>query len=191
MISSFKPKTRYNVRLAMRKGVDVKADGSAKVLARLCADTARRQRISLPGEAYFSAIIRHLGEDAQIFIAYLDDVPLAGILVARFGPRAYYLFGGSSDIHREAMPTYITQFEAMKWARGRGCHEYDLWGLPLPNVKNHPYSNLRQFKEGFVSFYEQYPGTLQVVLQPSHALLFSLEASLRRIARHIPRLSSF
>jgi len=28
------------------------------------------------------------------------------------------------------MPAYIIQWEAMKWAKERGCRSYDLWGIP-------------------------------------------------------------
>ncbi|HRQ32721.1 MAG TPA: peptidoglycan bridge formation glycyltransferase FemA/FemB family protein, partial [Anaerolineales bacterium] len=52
------------------------------------------------------------------------------LFVARNGNRAYYLYGASTDEERNRMPTYLLQWEAMKWAKARGCEEYDLWGVP-------------------------------------------------------------
>jgi lipid II:glycine glycyltransferase (peptidoglycan interpeptide bridge formation enzyme) len=51
-------------------------------------------------------------------------------MVARSGDQAYYLYGASTDEERNRMPTYLLQWEAMKWAMARGCKEYDLWGVP-------------------------------------------------------------
>jgi lipid II:glycine glycyltransferase (peptidoglycan interpeptide bridge formation enzyme) len=46
------------------------------------------------------------------------------------GPRAWYFYGASNDEERNRMPTYLLQWEAMRWAKARGCEEYDLWGVP-------------------------------------------------------------
>jgi lipid II:glycine glycyltransferase (peptidoglycan interpeptide bridge formation enzyme) len=66
----------------------------------------------------------------EILVAEYEGRPLAALFVARNGKRAYYLYGASTDEERNRMPAYLLQWEAMKWARARGCEEYDLWGVP-------------------------------------------------------------
>jgi lipid II:glycine glycyltransferase (peptidoglycan interpeptide bridge formation enzyme) len=66
----------------------------------------------------------------ELLVAEYEGKPLAALFVARNGNRAYYLYGASTDTERNRMPTYLLQWEAMKWAKVRGCEEYDLWGVP-------------------------------------------------------------
>ena len=66
----------------------------------------------------------------EILVAEYEGKPLAALFVARNGNRAYYLYGASTNEERNRMPTYLLQWEAMKWAKARGCEEYDLWGVP-------------------------------------------------------------
>ena len=67
---------------------------------------------------------------AALLLAYHNDIPLAGLMVFRYGERAWYFYGASNNLERNRMPTYLLQFEAMKWAKKHGCTEYDLWGIP-------------------------------------------------------------
>jgi peptidoglycan pentaglycine glycine transferase (the first glycine) len=55
---------------------------------------------------------------------------LAALMVFAYGKRSWYFYGGSANIHRERMPNYLLQWEAMRWARTQGCTEYDFWGVP-------------------------------------------------------------
>ena len=63
-------------------------------------------------------------------LAELRGQPVAGLIVLAHGTTAYYLFGASSNVHREKMPTYLLQWEAIRWAKSCGCQDYDLWGIP-------------------------------------------------------------
>ncbi|HET6845499.1 MAG TPA: peptidoglycan bridge formation glycyltransferase FemA/FemB family protein, partial [Anaerolineales bacterium] len=66
----------------------------------------------------------------ELLLAEADGQPLAAMMVFARGHRAWYVYGGSSDLQREKMPNYLLQWEAKHWAKGRGCIEYDLWGVP-------------------------------------------------------------
>jgi lipid II:glycine glycyltransferase (peptidoglycan interpeptide bridge formation enzyme) len=66
----------------------------------------------------------------ELLLAEYEGKPLAALFVACHGDRAYYLYGASTDEERNRMPAYLLQWEAMKWAKARGCEEYDLWGVP-------------------------------------------------------------
>jgi lipid II:glycine glycyltransferase (peptidoglycan interpeptide bridge formation enzyme) len=72
----------------------------------------------------------HPKQMGELLLAEYEGKPLAALFVARNGNRAYYLYGASTDQERNRMPTYLLQWEAMKWAKARGCVEYDLWGVP-------------------------------------------------------------
>jgi lipid II:glycine glycyltransferase (peptidoglycan interpeptide bridge formation enzyme) len=65
-----------------------------------------------------------------LLLALKDQNPLAGLIAFRNGDRSWYLYGASSDLERELMPTYLLQWEAMRWAKKYGCKLYDLWGIP-------------------------------------------------------------
>jgi peptidoglycan pentaglycine glycine transferase (the first glycine) len=133
MMSAMKQKTRYNVRLAARKGMTVRA-GTADDLPgfyRLMQATGRRDRFGIHSLDYFRAVFELFVPDrAALLLAEVQGEPIAGLMAFAHGPTAYYLFGASSNAHREKMPTYLLQWEAMRWAKARDCLTYDLWGIP-------------------------------------------------------------
>jgi peptidoglycan pentaglycine glycine transferase (the first glycine) len=125
-------KTRYNVRLAARKGVFVRPWNDPQGFARMMQETAARDRFGAHVPAYYEKAHRlfHQAGACEILAAVYDDQPLAALMVFAWGKRAWYFYGASSSHHRNYMPTYLLQWEAMRWARKRGCTAYDLWGVP-------------------------------------------------------------
>jgi|SRR5579872_38801 len=181
LLASFKPKTRYNIRLALKRGVTVDADGDAAELVRQSAATEARQGIRLPGRDYYSRLLELLPW-ARVYVARHEGEPLAAILVARHSARAYYLFGGSSGRRRELMPMYAVQWEAMRRAAADGLAEYDLWGVPPPDEPDHPWQGLMQFKAGFNGELVEYCGPWELDLGAG-ARLLDLQEAARRTAR--------
>lgn len=181
LLASFKPKTRYNIRLALKRGVTVDAGVDAAELVRQSAATEARQGIRLPREGYYTRLLELLPW-ARVYVARHDGEPLAAILVARHSARAYYLFGGSSGRRRELMPMYAVQWEAMRQAAAEGLAEYDLWGVPPPEEPNHPWQGLLQFKAGFNGKLVEYCGPWELDLRPSARLIDLTEAA-RGLAR--------
>jgi peptidoglycan pentaglycine glycine transferase (the first glycine) len=68
--------------------------------------------------------------DGVLLLAEHEGDPLAGIMVLALGRMAWYPAGASANIKRNLMATYGLQWHAIQWARARGCHYYDLWGVP-------------------------------------------------------------
>jgi len=134
ILAAMKSKTRYNVRLAARKGVTVRAAGEADLPAfhTLMAATAARDRFGVHSPAYYEAAYRLFVPRgwARLLLAEVAGEPVAAVMAFALPPRAWYMYGASSNAHREKMPTYQLQWEAMRWARSLGCTEYDLWGVP-------------------------------------------------------------
>jgi peptidoglycan pentaglycine glycine transferase (the first glycine) len=126
--------TRYKCRLGTKKEVEVRA-GTASDLASfnaLMQTTGQRDSFGVHGPAYYEAAYRLFAEASQVamLIAAHKGQDLAAVMAFCCGPNAYYLYGASSNAERNRMPTYIVQWEAMRWAKAQGATRYDLWGVP-------------------------------------------------------------
>ena len=134
LLGRMKQKTRYNIRLAERKGVVVRPGDEADLPAfyRLMELTARRDQFGIHSRAYYETAHRLFipAGQGRLLLAEYEGQLLAGLVVFAFGATACYMYGASSDEQRSLMPTYLLQWEAMRWAREQGCRTYDLWGVP-------------------------------------------------------------
>lgn len=132
ILARMKQKTRYNIRLAEKKGVTVRAWDDLNAFHQMMLATGGRDGFGVHSMEYYKRAyeLMHSGEMGEILVAEYEGKPLAALFVARNGNRAYYLYGASTDEERNRMPTYLLQWEAMKWAKAHGCEEYDLWGVP-------------------------------------------------------------
>lgn len=134
LLARMKSKTRYNVRLAGRKGVTVRPGDEADLPAfyRLMAHTAERDGFGIHTRAYYETAHRLFvpGGQGCLLLAEYEGQLLAGLVAFACGDTAIYMYGASSDEERNRMPTYLLQWEAIRWARARGCRTYDLWGVP-------------------------------------------------------------
>jgi lipid II:glycine glycyltransferase (peptidoglycan interpeptide bridge formation enzyme) len=86
---------------------------------------------------------------ATAFLAEWQGQPLAGLVLFHFGPKAWYFYGMSSDVERDRMPTYLLQWEAIRWAKAHGCATYDFWGAPDEFTESDPLWGVYRFKDGF------------------------------------------
>jgi len=135
ILARMKPKTRYNTRLAEKKGVTVRAWNDIESFHKMMLVTGGRDGFGIHSLEYYQRAhgLLHPKGLGEILVAEYEGKPLAALFVARNGNRAYYLYGASTEEERNRMPTYLLQWEAMKWAKARGCEEYDLWGVPDEN----------------------------------------------------------
>ncbi|HKY54611.1 MAG TPA: peptidoglycan bridge formation glycyltransferase FemA/FemB family protein [Anaerolineales bacterium] len=132
ILARMKQKTRYNIRLAEKKGVTVRTWDDIESFHKMMLLTGERDKFGVHSREYYRRAYDLLQpkQMGELLVAEFEGKPLAAIFVARNGNRAYYLYGASTDEERNRMPTYLLQWEAMKWAKARGCEEYDLWGVP-------------------------------------------------------------
>lgn len=135
ILARMKQKTRYNVRLAQKKGVTVRRgdERDAELYYSLMHATAVRDGFSIHPAAYYRDFLRLFtggNGTGALFLAEAAGRPLAALIATAVGREAVYLYGASADDGRELMPTYLLQWEAMRWARAHGCDRYDLWGVP-------------------------------------------------------------
>jgi lipid II:glycine glycyltransferase (peptidoglycan interpeptide bridge formation enzyme) len=132
ILTRMKQKTRYNIRLARRKGVDVHPSEDIKTFHKMVQMTGHRDQFGVHTLAYYQQAYDrfHPQGMCELFIADYELEPLGGLMVFAYGHRAWYFYGASSDRHRKRMPNHLLQWEAMRWAKQRGCTEFDLWGVP-------------------------------------------------------------
>lgn len=153
ILSDMKQKTRYNVRLASRRGVTVRRGGvdDLELLYKMYAETAVRDGFVIRDQSYYrsawGSFIR--AGLAEPIIAEVENEPVAAVIPFAFGHKAWYLYGMSIDAHREKMPNYLLQWEAIQWAIERGCTQYDLWGAPDSFDEQDPLWGVYRFKDGF------------------------------------------
>lgn len=153
ILADMKQKTRYNVRLAARRGVTVRRGSVADIdlLYRMYAETSVRDGFVIREDSYYrsawGAFIR--AGIAEPIIAEVEDQPVAAVIPFALGHKAWYLYGMSIDAHREKMPNYLLQWQAIQWAIERGCTEYDLWGAPDSFNEDDPLWGVYRFKSGF------------------------------------------
>jgi peptidoglycan pentaglycine glycine transferase (the first glycine) len=132
VLGRMKQKTRYNIRLASKKGITVHPSQDIETFHRLMAVTGERDAFGVHAPEYYRRafdLFSRCGE-CVLLLAEYEGEPLAAIMVFARGGRAWYFYGASSNAHRERMPTYLLQWEGMRWAREQGCQLYDLWGVP-------------------------------------------------------------
>lgn len=197
ILAGMKPKTRYNIRLAERKGVTVWEGTEADLPAfhQLMAQTAARDRFGIHSPAYYEQAYRLfvLQGRARLLMAGVEGEPVAALMAFALGKRAWYFYGASGDTHREKMPTYRLQWEAIRWARSQGCTEYDLWGVPDEDEERLEAEFTRhqdglwgvyRFKRGFGG---QLVRTVGAWERPFHPLLHRLYALATAVQRRLPR----
>ena len=134
ILARMKQKWRYNIRLAGRKGVVVRRGDAEDVdrFIQLMQITGQRKDFGVHDSAYYRAFWRLFAPagHAELFVADYEGEMLAGIMVAQLADKAYYFYGASGNKGRNLMPSHLLQWEAMRWAKARGCTAYDLWGVP-------------------------------------------------------------
>jgi peptidoglycan pentaglycine glycine transferase (the first glycine) len=175
LLANMKQKTRYNVRLAGRRGVTIRegTQDDLGVLYQMYAETSIRDGFVIRDEGYYrsvwgtfmdleknqsfqvsedrergSALCLHNSPVAEPIIAEVDGQVVAGVFIFRFAGRAWYLYGMSRQQHREKMPSYLLQWEAIRRARAAGCMRYDLWGAPDVFDESDSMWGVYRFKEG-------------------------------------------
>lgn len=190
ILSAMKPKWRYNIRLAEKKGVTVTQQDEAglETFYELYKTTARRDKIAIHGLEYYRTLFQHSREyrdgnqDIRLYVAEHEGDALAAIIVLFRGEEATYLYGASSDIKRNLMAPYALQWKAMQDARARGCIRYDLFGIPPEENPLHPMAGLYRFKTGFGGLIIHRPGSWDYAYKPLVTQAFRLaEASRKKI----------
>ena len=153
ILAAMKPKWRYNIRLAEKKGVQVETPDKPdwKMFYDLYAETGARDGFLIRSFDYYRDVWTTLSNagQAKLFFARVGGEAIAGLILFWYGKRAWYFYGASRSAHRDLMPNHLLQWKAMCWAKARGCAEYDFWGAPNQLEESAPMYGVYKFKMGF------------------------------------------
>ncbi len=190
ILARMKPKWRYNIRLADRKGIQVRAGSGVDVptFHALLRTTGERDRFAIHSLEYYRAAFDLLASHARLLIAEYAGEPVAAIFVTALGAEAIYLYGASSNAHRDRMPNHALHWAAMQWAKTQGCTRYDLWGIPdwadgstaVPSETAALPQGLYQFKQGFGGQVVRYVGAYDVVFSRLKFVLYTQALRIRK-----------
>jgi lipid II:glycine glycyltransferase (peptidoglycan interpeptide bridge formation enzyme) len=147
-------------------------------------ETAARDGIAIHSRSYYADLIREAdnrvrtpydGEvSVRVYLAEFEGSPLAAIITLFAGREAVYLYGASSNEHRNLMPAYALQWRAIRDAREAGCERYDFYGIPPTDDPHHPMHGLYRFKTGFGGTIAHRVGSYDIPLKPLAYALFTL-----------------
>ena len=178
VLAGFHQKWRYNIRVAQKKGVEVKICGKEMVpaFADLMLTTGVRDGFVTRQPEYFAAMLDNLGEHCRLYMAFHEGQPIAGTLAIHYGDKVWYLYGASSNEHRNLMPNYLLQWTMIQWAIETGCRIYDFRGVSGDVSEDNPLYGLYRFKKGFGGEFTEFVGEMDLVLNKP-AYLFEEKAT--------------
>lgn len=166
LMASFHQKWRYNIRLAVKKGVEVRLCGKEMVpdFARIMVETGVRDNFATRPPEYFAAMLDNLGDKCRLYMAFHEGQPIAGTLAIHYGDKVWYLYGASSNEHRNLMPNYLLQWNMIQWAVETGSRVYDFRGVSGDLSEDNPHYGLYRFKKGFGGEFTEFMGEYDYVL---------------------------
>ncbi len=207
ILSAMNKKTRYNIKLAFKKGVKIIECGAERLEEwySLYEETKQRDKIAIHSLNYYKSVFRtseSYGENSPEFILLLakidieadnevdsnadretssevDNKIVAGIIVGIRGTRAYYLYGASSNKKRNFMPNHALQWRGIQIAKQKGCETYDFCGIPSAEDPSDPMHGLYRFKTGFGGTIINRFGCYDYIYRGFFYRFFSLAENLR------------
>lgn len=175
LLKAMHEKTRYNIRLAEKKGVVVKNEDSPEALKnfiRILEKTESRQGFYSHYANYYRKLWEILRPDKMVYLltAYVQDKPVAAIMLFRYQDVLYYPYGGSDPAFREYMAPHLLHWEAIRFGKKLGCKTYDLWGSYKDKKdESDPWWGIYRFKSGFGGKEVDFPPAVDISLSPLYA----------------------
>ncbi|MGF1473766.1 MAG: lipid II:glycine glycyltransferase FemX [Rubrobacteraceae bacterium] len=180
ILANMKSKTRYNIRLAGRKGVEVVKDnspGAVEHFWRMIEEMAERGNFWHRPKDYVLSSWQALFDAgmADLFFADHEGDRLAGLLAVTMGHKYWYLSGASTSEKRNLMSSHLLQWEVMKWAKERGATYFDMVNIPSPDelTEDHPMYGIYRFKAGFGGEIADFVGCYDLPVKPVPAKLWN------------------
>lgn len=186
LFANLTQKTRYNIRVAQKHGVEVRVAGPEYLddFTRIMRTTGERDGFSTRPKAYFERMLSVLGENCRLYMAFYNGVPVSGAVTTNFAGKTCYIYGASDNVHRNVMPNYLIQWEMIRWAVETGCTVYDFQGVSgkLDETDSHLYG-LYRFKKGFNGTLDASCGEFDYVYRPLGAKVADIAVDLNEWLR--------
>lgn len=182
LLANMHQKTRYNIRLAGKKGVQIRK-GTREDLPefyKVLKETTERDNFLVRSYSYFEDLYDTLvpAGFAQLFVAEYNGKMIAGTLAFIAGQKAWYIYGASSNSHRNVMPNHLIQWEMIRWAKANGCTLYDFRGVSGDLSEDNPLYGLYKFKKGFNGEFTEFIGEWDYVYRPFMYYLWKMAEKL-------------
>ncbi|MFA6550714.1 MAG: peptidoglycan bridge formation glycyltransferase FemA/FemB family protein [Candidatus Gracilibacteria bacterium] len=168
MLAQMKPKGRYNIRLAQKKGVTVREISFDKIgdFYNVYKTTFERNKFEGKDLDFFHSYSKNCDEHSKVFVAEVEGKVLASAIIVYFGDRATYFYGASSNEMRDFMAPYALHWHIIKDAKSKGYKEYDFWGIAKDeNDTKHDWHGLTKFKKQFGGKQLSFVGAYDYVFQ--------------------------
>jgi lipid II:glycine glycyltransferase (peptidoglycan interpeptide bridge formation enzyme) len=185
LLAAMHPKTRYNIGIAQKKGVEVYESTKQEdfeIYLKLYFETTRRQKYFGHTPTYHRQLWETLmpAKMARTLIAKYQGKPLVAWMLFNFADTLYYPYGGSSTEHKEVMASNLVCWEAIRLGKKMGLKVFDMWGALGPNAdESDPWYGFHRFKAGYGPAHVEYVGTYDLVLKPSMYNLLNAADKLR------------
>jgi lipid II:glycine glycyltransferase (peptidoglycan interpeptide bridge formation enzyme) len=172
LMAQMKQKTRYNVRLAQKKGVTVREesnDAGFEIFIKLYMETCRRQGYFGHTYSYHKTIWDTFKDsNAHILIAYFNEIPVAAFELFSFHDVLYYPYGGTSVEYRNTMAANLLMWETIKLGKKLNASVFDMWGSAPPDYNDsHGYAGFTRFKEGYGAEFTELVGSYDLLCNPT------------------------
>ena len=169
ILRQMKPKGRYNIKVAQKHEVAVRATHDSRdvhAFYDILRKTGERDRFGIHDEKYYQTLVTFLAKNdlGALYVAEKDGQIVAGMIATFYGETGTYYYGASDHAHRPLMAPYLLQWEALQEAKRRGCLWYDFLGVAPPDSPNHPWAGVTDFKEKFGGIRVEYPKAREWVL---------------------------
>ncbi len=178
LLHNMKSKTRYNIRLAEKKGVTVREMTNEKgfeIFIKLYFETTKRQKYLGHNLAYHKAVFQNLRNTiSHLLIAFYNKIPVCAYQIFILKDTGYYVYGGSSDEYKNTMAANLLMWDCIKFTKQNGAKRFDMWGSLGPKYnQKHPYFGFTRFKEGYGGEFVELVGSYDLVANESAYKIYS------------------
>lgn len=169
ILAAMKPKTRYNIKYAARKGVTVSDETDSLPFGDFYAlyqQTATRDAFPIRPYRYVAGAWQAMRDAGlgRLFVARYQGQMMAALVAYTLGTKCWYMYGASQTEGRNLMPAHVLQWEVMRWAKGQGATLYDMLAIPTAEHRQEgdPWWGLYRFKSGFGGYPLDTVGSLEL-----------------------------
>lgn len=174
LMAGFTQKTRYNIRVARKHGVEVRPVGPERLddFMKIYRVTGARDGFNTRPKEYFQRMLSALGPHCRLYMGFYEGQAICGAITTNYAGKTCYVYGASDNAHRNVMPNYLMQMEMIRWAVETGCDVYDFQGISgdMENENGHMYG-LYRFKRGFGGQVDELAGEFNYLYKPVTARL--------------------
>mgnify|MGYP001062479622 FL=1 len=174
LMAGFTQKTRYNIRVARKHGVEVRPVGPERLddFMKIYQVTGARDGFNTRPKEYFQRMLSALGPHCRLYMGFYEGQAICGAIATNYAGKTCYVYGASDNAHRNVMPNYLMQMEMIRWAVETGCDVYDFQGISgdMENENGHMYG-LYRFKRGFGGQVDELAGEFNYLYKPVTARL--------------------